>query len=311
MRALFADDEVVEEILAVFEPDILPLCMSRGWPTQPFLMCSCSLACMKELARCSTMQWRAGPAAAEPAAEKHKQGLAKPRRPDRLAAMLPPDRAAWSTPPLPPSTGIPSSPTTARAAVSSSAVNALQATAMLPAAARRRGRAVARGGTLRLVGPASCVSVCACQAGSAPGRADRRRQRATARGRLTPSAGTPGAESHRRRYRRRTARSSEAATDRARSEMDLVCYIECFVFLRFRFSCVAVLARACVCPVCLSLPLLFFDVTLFISDSATPPRAPPPAWPLGSGSAPRARRPVKRKVKRLASRRQEASIENV
>jgi hypothetical protein len=30
MRALFADDEVVEEILAVFEPDILPLCMSRG-----------------------------------------------------------------------------------------------------------------------------------------------------------------------------------------------------------------------------------------------------------------------------------------
>jgi hypothetical protein len=44
---------------------------------------------------------------------------------------------------------------------------------------------------------------------------------------------------------------------------------ECFVFLRFRFSCVAVLARACVCPVCLSLPLLFFDVTLFISDSAT------------------------------------------
>ena len=180
------------------------------------LMCSCSLACMKELARCSTMQWRAGPAAAEPAAEKHKQGLAKPRRPDRLAAMLPPDRAAWSTPPLPPSTGIPSSPTTARAAVSSSAVNALQATAMLPAAARRRGRAVARGGTLRLVGPASCVSVCACQAGSAPGRADRRRQRATARGRLTPSVGTPGAESHRRRYRRRTARSSEAATDRAR-----------------------------------------------------------------------------------------------
>lgn len=62
-------------------------------------MCSCSLACMKELARCSMMQWRAGPAAAEPAAEKRKQGLAKPRRPNRLAAMLPPDRAAWSTPP--------------------------------------------------------------------------------------------------------------------------------------------------------------------------------------------------------------------
>jgi hypothetical protein len=129
-----------------------------------FLMCSCSLACMKELARCSTMQWRAGPAAAEPAAEKHKQGLAKPRRPDRLAAMLPPDRAAWSTPPLPPSTGIPSSPTTARAAVSSSAVNALQATAMLPAAARRRGRAVARGGTLRLVG-ARVVCLCVCMPG--------------------------------------------------------------------------------------------------------------------------------------------------
>jgi hypothetical protein len=127
-------------------------------------MCSCSLACMKELARCSTMQWRAGPAAAEPAAEKHKQGLAKPRRPDRLAAMLPPDRAAWSTPPLPPSTGIPSSPTTARAAVSSSAVNALQATAMLPAAARRRGRAVARGGTLRLVG-ARVVCLCVCMPG--------------------------------------------------------------------------------------------------------------------------------------------------
>lgn len=35
-RALFADDEVIEEILAVFEPDILPLCMSRGGPTQPF-----------------------------------------------------------------------------------------------------------------------------------------------------------------------------------------------------------------------------------------------------------------------------------
>ena len=29
-RALFADDEVVDEMLAVFEPDILPLCMSRG-----------------------------------------------------------------------------------------------------------------------------------------------------------------------------------------------------------------------------------------------------------------------------------------
>lgn len=248
MRALFADDEVVEEILAVFEPDILLLCMSRGWPTQPFLMCSCSLACMKELARCSMMQWRAGPAAAEPAAEKHKQGLAKPRRPDRLAAMLPPDRAAWSTPPLPPSTGIPSSPTTARAAVSSSAVNALQATAMLPAAARRRGRAVARGGTLRLVGPASCVSVCACQAGSAPGRADRRRQRATARGRLTPSAGTPGAESHRRRYRRRTARSSEAATDRARwisyviSSASYFCVFDSPVWLCWR-------ARACVLSV--------------------------------------------------------------
>ena len=147
---------------------------------------------------------------------------------------------------------------------------------------QRRGDevAVARGGTLRLVGPASCV--CACQAGSAPGRAVRRRQRATARGRLTPSAGTPGAESHRRRYRRRTARSSEAATDRARWISYVILGIECFVFLRFRFSCVAVLARACVCPVCLSLPLLFFDVKLFISDSATPPRAPPPASGLSA-----------------------------
>ena len=140
-----------------------PLHVAR-WADAALLMCSCSLACMKELARCSMMQWRAGPAAAEPAAEKRKQGLAKPRRPNRLAARLPPDRAAWSTPPLPPSTGIPSSPTTARAAVSSSAVNALQATAMLPAAARRRGRAVARGGTLRLVG-ARVVCLCVCMPG--------------------------------------------------------------------------------------------------------------------------------------------------
>ena len=165
-----------------------------------------------------------------------------------------------------------------------------------------------------LSAPASCVSVCACQAGSAPGRADRRRQRATARGRLTPSAGTPRAESHRRRYRRRTARSSEAATDRARwiGSRNVISTRVRFVFLRFRFSCVAVLARACVCPVCLSLPLLFFDVTLFISDSATvchtAPRSASAAL-SGLRSAHSGRAPGLRarelKVKRLASRRRD------
>jgi hypothetical protein len=249
-RALFADDEVVDEILAVFEPDILTLCMSRGWPTQPFLMCSCSLACMKELARCSTMQWRAGPAAAEPAAEKHKQGLAKPRRPDRLAAMLPPDRAAWSTPPLPPSTGIPSSPTTARAAVSSSAVNALQATAMLPAAARRRGRAVARGGTLRLVG-ARVVCLCVCMPGWK--RARPRRPPTATRDRAR-TFDTERGDAGRREPQatlQATHRAELGGCDRSR-EMDLVCYyrvLRIFAFSILLCGCVGARVRVS----CLSL----------------------------------------------------------
>jgi hypothetical protein len=132
-----------EHFSTLFETDFVAQTGAAGGQRYAFSTAKFT-ACMEDMARdesrCSTTQWRAGPADDEPAAEKRNQGLAKPRRPDRLAAMLPPDRASWSTPPLPPSTGI---PTTPRAAVSSMAVMHVEATAVFPAAARRRRRAVA------------------------------------------------------------------------------------------------------------------------------------------------------------------------